>query len=191
METEIIQINITGEDRPGVTTAMMKVLGEHNAHILDIGQANIHHSLSLAIMFEARTSNSGNIMKDLLLRSCELGVVVRFSPITKDNYSTWVNLQGKNRYIITVLGRELTAEQISKVTDIMLRYKMNIEGIDRLSGRVPLEDEKKIDKSCIEFSVRGVIEDVDQLRKSLWSCLTNIILTLHFNKKQCIDVCVG
>lgn len=165
METEIIQINITGEDRPGVTTAMMKVLGEHNAHILDIGQANIHHSLSLAIMFEARTSNSGNIMKDLLLRSCELGVVVRFSPITKDNYSTWVNLQGKNRYIITVLGRELTAEQISKVTDIMLRYKMNIEGIDRLSGRVPLEDEKKIDKSCIEFSVRGVIEDVDQLRK--------------------------
>lgn len=165
METEIIQINITGEDRPGVTTALMKVLAEHEANILDIGQANIHHSLSLAIMFEARTSISGNIMKDLLLKSCELGVVVRFSPITKENYSTWVNLQGKNRYIITILGKKLSAEQISRVTDVMLRYKMNIEGIDRLTGRVPLEEEKKMDRSCIEFSVRGAIDNVDQLRK--------------------------
>lgn len=165
METEIIQINITGDDRPGVTTVMMKVLAKHEATILDIGQANIHHSLSLAIMFEAKTSMSGNIMKDLLLESCNLGVTVRFSPISKENYSTWVDLQGKNRYIITVLGRELSASQISLVTDIILKHKMNIEGIDRLTGRIPIEEEKRMNRSCVEFSVRGAIADVDELRK--------------------------
>lgn len=165
METEIILVNISGEDKPGVTTALTKILGQHNANILDIGQANIHHSLSLAIMFEARTSASGNILKDLLLKACEIGVTVKFTPITKENYSTWVNLQGKNRYIITILGKELTATQISAVTSVILDHKMNIEAIGRLTGRVPVEMKSRPSRACVEFSVRGAIDDVAELRK--------------------------
>lgn len=165
MDTEIILVNITGEDRPGVTTALTSILGQHNANVLDIGQANIHHSLSLAIMFEAKTSDSGNVLKDLMLKACELGVTIRFSPITKENYSNWVNLQGKNRYIITILGRELTAKQISIVTSVILEHNMNIEGIVRLTGRVPIEMKSRPSRSCIEFSVRGAIDDVAELRR--------------------------
>lgn len=103
-ESEIILASLSGEDKPGVTAALTAVLADHNANILDIGQANIHHSLSLAIMFEA--TNAGDVIKDLLFKATELGVIIRFSPISKDNYTRWVNLQGtKNRYIVTVLGR--------------------------------------------------------------------------------------
>ena len=39
---EIIQINISGEDKPGMTSSLTEILARYNAFILDIGQANIH-----------------------------------------------------------------------------------------------------------------------------------------------------
>ena len=47
---ELILIRITGQDRPGLTTAVMSILACYNAHILDIGQADIHSTLSLGIL---------------------------------------------------------------------------------------------------------------------------------------------
>ncbi|NDV68249.1 phosphoserine phosphatase SerB [Dysgonomonas sp. 25] len=162
-QSEIILVNISGEDKPGVTAALTAVLAEHNANILDIGQSNIHHSLSLAIMFEA--NNSGDVIKDLLFKATEIGVMVRFSPIGKDRYNRWVTLQGKkNRYIVTMLGRKLTPEQISSVANIAQKYKLNIEKITRLTGRVPLEECERPSRSCIELSIRGCVENEVDLK---------------------------
>jgi phosphoserine phosphatase len=163
--TEVILISISGADRPGVTAALTKILSDHNATILDIGQANIHHTLSLGIMFESESKNSGEIMKNLLFKSSELGVNIRFKPISKPQYAEWVNLQGKNKYIITILGRKLTAGQISAVTEVVLKYKLNIEKIVRLSGRVPLDKKDRQTRSCIELSVRGAHLDLEHMRR--------------------------
>ncbi|HCO67733.1 MAG TPA: phosphoserine phosphatase SerB [Dysgonomonas sp.] len=163
-KTEIITVRISGPDRPGVTTALTAILGHHGARILDIGQANIHHSLSLAIIFEAETNKSGYILKDLLFKADELGVNVGFSPLPKEEYSTWVNLQGKNRYTVTMLGRELNATQISLVTSILTEYKLNIEKITRLTSRIPLSKANHLGRSCIEFSVRGTLDNFKELQ---------------------------
>lgn len=163
-KTEIITVRISGSDRPGVTTALTAILGHYGARILDIGQANIHHSLSLAIIFEAETSKSGYILKDLLFKADELGVNVGFSPLPKENYSTWVNLQGKNRYTVTMLGRELNATQISLVTSILLENKLNIEKITRLTSRIPLTASNRLGRSCIELSVRGTLDNFKELQ---------------------------
>ena len=81
---------------------------------------------------------------------------IRFSPISVEDYSKWVSMQGKNRYIITILGRKLTAKQMAKVTNVVAEQGMNIDGIQRLTGRMPLTDkEQPLSKSCVEFSVRG------------------------------------
>lgn len=163
MATEIILVNLSGEDKPGVTASLTTVLAKHNANILDIGQANIHHSLSLAIMFEAE--NAGEVIKDLLFKATEIGVVVRFSPISKERYSKWVQLQGqKNRYIVTLLGRSLTPRQISAVAEIAQKYRLNIEKINRLTGRMPLEEVDRPQRSCIELSIRGSVANQDQLK---------------------------
>lgn len=162
-EAEIILANLSGEDKPGVTAALTAVLAKHNANLLDIGQANIHHSLSLAIMFEAE--NSGEVIKDLLFKATELGVIIRFSPISRDRYCRWVELQGeKNRYIVTLLGRNLTPGQISSVAQISQKYKLNIEKISRLTGRIPLNGTIRPSRSCIELSIRGTVEDEIQLK---------------------------
>lgn len=159
IKREIILANLSGEDKPGVTAAMTEVLAKHKANILDIGQSNIHHTLSLAIMFEAE--NAGEVIKDLLFKASDIGIMVRFNPISLEHYDNWVCLQGKRkRYIVTLLGRELLPQNISAAAKIAAKYKMNIEKIARLSGRVPLNILHRPNKTCVELSIRGE-EDVD------------------------------
>ncbi|MGM9829957.1 MAG: phosphoserine phosphatase SerB [Muribaculaceae bacterium] len=155
-ELELILINISGQDRPGVTSSLTEILAKYDAQILDIGQADIHHNLALGILFKTDSERSGEILKELLFKAYELNVQIRFSPISVEDYSKWVSMQGKNRYIITLLGRKLTAKQIAKVTNVVAEQGMNIDGIQRLTGRMPLTDkEQPLSKSCVEFSVRG------------------------------------
>ena len=162
---ELILINISGEDRPGVTAALADILARHEAQILDIGQADIHHSLSLGILFRTTADRSGEIMKDMLFKCYELNVKIRFSPVAIDDYESWVSRQGKNRWIITILGRQLKARHIALVTDEIARQQLNIDSIRRLTGRMPLhENEEPRSKACVEFSVRGNPLDVNVMR---------------------------
>lgn len=178
-ESEIILASLSGEDKPGVTAALTAVLADHNANILDIGQANIHHSLSLAIMFEA--TNAGDVIKDLLFKATELGVIIRFSPISKDDYMRWVNLQGtKNRYIVTVLGRVLDPSHISAVAQVSQKHKLNIEKIIRLTGRVPLAPSERPSRSCIELSIRGTVDDVDGLKHDFMKLADDMGIDIAF-----------
>jgi phosphoserine phosphatase len=164
---ELILVNISGYDRPGVTAALTEILANYNATILDIGQADIHHTLSLGILFKTVSELSGNIMKDLLFKASELGVQIRFTPIAVKDYEEWVALQGKNRWIVTILGRRLSARQIAAVTKIITEQKMNIDGIQRLTGRIPLEEgEEAKTRACVEFSVRGNPVDLSEMQSS-------------------------
>lgn len=165
-QVELILINISGEDHPGVTASLTGILAHYNATILDIGQADIHHNLSLGILFKTTSDVSGDIMKDLLFKAYELKVKIRFSPVTTDDYQRWVDRQGKNRWIITILGRKLTARHIALASEEIARQGLNIDAIRRLTGRMPLGDtELKQSKSCVEFSVRGNPKDYQELQR--------------------------
>ncbi|MBQ4230212.1 MAG: phosphoserine phosphatase SerB, partial [Salinivirgaceae bacterium] len=163
--TELILISISGDDRPGVTSALTEILARYDAFILDIGQADIHHTLSLGILFKTDSSVSGDIMKDLLFKAYELDVKLSFSPVSVEEYNDWVGRQGKNRWIITILGRRLTARQIALVTEIVADQNLNIDGIRRLTGRMPLDKmEEPKSKSCVELSVRGNPRDRNEMQ---------------------------
>ena len=172
---ELILINIAGEDRPGLTSVLTEILGRHEALILDIGQADIHHTLSLGILFKTTSEKSGTIMKELLFKANEMNVSIRFSPITVEAYDNWVARQGKNRWIITMLGRTTTAKQIAAVSRVVMQQGLNIDAIQRLTGRMPLhEDEEAKSKSCIEFSVRGTPTDKAMMQKELMELASSL-----------------
>ena len=158
-QVEIIQINIAGKDQPGLTSSLTDILARYDAFILDIGQANIHQSLTLGILIKTTSDKSGAIMKELLFKSSELGINIRFTPISERRYTAWVGMQGKNRYIITLLGRQLTARHIADVAGVISRQGLNIDAIKRMTGRVPLHEDERAPKSCIEFSVRGSLTE--------------------------------
>ena len=180
---EIILVQITGDDRPGVTSALTNILAKYNAIILDIGQADIHHSLSLGILFATNSQNSGYIIKELLFKATEIGINIRFSPVSEEEYNSWVGRQGKSRYIITILGRRVTAEQIGEVTKIVADNELNIDAIRRLTGRMPLEEvETEEGVSCIELSVRGTPKDKNKMQAMFIELSAKLSIDISFQE---------
>lgn len=160
MANDIFLLNISGQDKPGLTSGLTSVLAEYGAKVLDIGQANIHDTLSLGIMFEIpKGKKSAAVLKDLLFKAYELGITAKFTPISLDDYENWVSLQGKDRYIVTILGEKLAAEQISEVTKLVSDKGLNIDAITRLTGRLSLVKEEEYPRASIQLSIRGKIDN--------------------------------
>lgn len=163
---QLVLINISGDDRAGVTTSVTDILAAYNVNILDIGQSVIHDNLSLGILAEMPPEAHGSpVIRDVLYKTHEMGLSARFTPVEEENYSSWVAGQGKPRHIVTLLARKITARHIAAVTGIVAAYGLNIDKINRLSGRVPLEDKRESRKACIEFSLRGELSDKNRVRR--------------------------
>src|SRR5699024_5265168 len=164
---DIILIQVSGNDRPGLTAAFAAVLAQYQLNILDMGQAVIHDTLSLGILVEVPpTAESAPLLKDILFTAHKLAVNVQFEPIDVDRYEDWVENQGKDRYIITMLARKITSQHLADVTATVANNNLNIESINRLSGRVLLTDEEptKDSRACIETSVRSEPKNTAGLR---------------------------
>ena len=182
IHSELILIRITGLDRPGLTASFTEILSEYDVTILDIGQADIHSTLSLGILFKSHKNDSGNIMKELLFKASDLGVNIRFYPVPVEEYEAWVNMQGKDRYILTLLGRKLSAKQIASVTRILAGQDLNIDAIKRLTGRQPLDESKAGVRACIEFSLRGTPRDRDEMQQDLMRLSSELEVDFSFQR---------
>ncbi|MHA5866704.1 ACT domain-containing protein, partial [Pseudomonas aeruginosa] len=180
---EIVLINITGEDRPGLTAAITGVLAQGGVNILDIGQAVIHDTLSFGILVEIPDTEAGSsVLKDVLFTAYKLDQQVRFTPVSEEDYRQWVDGQGKARHIVTLLTRRVTAEQLQRVSSITAKYALNIDHIDRLSGRMPLDMPADQGKGCIEFSVRGEPADPAALRAEFLSVAQELNVDIAFQQ---------
>ena len=179
---EQILVRITGQDRPGLTAGVMDILARYNAQILDIGQADIHSTLSLGILIRMDEAHSGQVMKELLFKASELGVAIGFAPVTDEEYEAWVSRQGKNRYILTLLGRQLTAAQIEAATKVLAAQGLNIDSIRRLTGRQSIQNPLKNMRACIEFSVRGTPRDRAAMQSELMHMGTHMGVDFSFQE---------
>jgi len=180
---EIVLINITGEDRPGLTAAITGVLAQGGVNILDIGQAVIHDTLSFGILIEIPDNErASSVLKDVLFMGYKHDQQVRFTPVVEADYQHWVAGQGKSRHIVTLLTRKVTAEQLQRVSSITAKYGLNIDHIDRLSGRMPLDMPEELGKGCIEFSVRGEPADTAALRAEFLSVAQELNVDIAFQR---------
>ena len=182
IKKEQILISITGQDRPGLTASIMTILSRYNTQILDIGQADIHSTLSLGILVRMDESYSGQVMKELLFKTTELGVNIGFSPISDLEYESWVGRQGKNRYILTIIGRQLAAKQIASATQIIAAQGLNIDSILRLTGRQSILNPEKNVRACIEFSLRGTPESNSRMQEQLMKMSADMGIDFSFQR---------
>ena len=181
-QEEQILVRITGQDRPGLTASVMGILARYDAQILDIGQADIHSTLSLGILMRLKEAHSGQVMKELLFKATELGVNIGFSPITDDEYEDWVGHQGKNRYILTVMGRQLDARQIEAASLIITEQGLNIDSILRLTGRKSIKNSTNHVRACIEFSLRGEPNNRKEMQSKLMQVSTDMEIDFSFQR---------
>lgn len=182
IKEEQILIRITGQDRPGLTASVMSILAQYDAQILDIGQADIHSTLSLGILIRIDELHSGQVMKELLFKASELNVNIGFAPVTDDEYEDWVGRQGKNRYILTVIGRTLSAGQIAAVTKVIASQGLNIDSILRLTGRKSIKNHSASVRACIEFSLRGTPHDHSQMQSELMQLSSQMQIDFSLQK---------
>ncbi len=179
---EIILINITGQDKPGLTSSLTNILARYEVTILDIGQAVIHNYLSLGILVEIPAEHSSSsILKDLLFKAHKLGIQIRFSAIDAESYEKWSLQNGQQRRIITLLGRRLTAFQLARIATAVADSNLNIDVITRLSGRVSIDDTTLLPKACVQFTVSGSLDDPGLFRGKLLeiSAETGIDIAFH------------
>ncbi|MBK8046653.1 MAG: phosphoserine phosphatase SerB [Anaerolineales bacterium] len=180
--SDILLINVTGKDRTGLVARVTGVLAEHGVNVLDIGQAVIHDYISLGILVEIPEAQASSpVIKDLLFAGHDLGVDVRFRPTTLADYEEWVREQGRERHIITLLGRRLSAAQIARVASVCAQHGLNIDVITRLSGRASLSNPTQSPNASIQLTITGTLQDPRAMRDQLWQIAetTGIDIAFH------------
>ena len=183
MNREFILINIIGFDKPGVTSAVTEVLGRYGAFVQDIGQSNLHHQLNLSILIRVDDpSQSGDMIKEVLFCCSKLEMIVRFTPLTEEEYAAWVGRQEQERYVVTLLAREINARHIARVTELVAKRQLNIDNILRLSERPNVEMPVEKRHSCIEFSLRGNLPDREALQRELMEVSREEGIDISFQK---------
>ena len=164
----ILLITISGEDQPGFTAGLTAILADHSVSILDIGQSVIHATLSLGLLVELSENYAGEQVVEAVRNfALERDLRAVTSVVSPESYSYWVEAQGLARYIITLLARKITSDQLARVTAVISSHGLNIDSINRLSGRIPLGEPPALSKACVEFSARGSIRDSAVFRREL------------------------
>ena len=182
---EILLVSIAGPDRPGISAVLTQALSAHQVNILDVSQAVIHDQLTLGLVIETGGEHdSALLMRAVLFEAHALGLQARFTPISADSYHHWVAGHGKARYILTLLARKVTAEHLAAITRLIADQGLNIDGLQRLSGRVSLEGEaaEARSKACVEFSVRGEPRNVDAMRGEFLRLAGDLGIDIAFQK---------
>ena len=165
---DILLITISGEDQPGLTAGITAILAEYAVNVLDIGQAVIHATLSMGVLVEVPEAGDQALVSAALQSYAgQHNMRLRINPVSPDSYGHWVDGQGRARYIITLLARKITANQLARVTAVVSDHGLNIDSINRLSGRIPLGELPALSKACVEFSVRGSLQDAAAFRRDL------------------------
>ena len=181
--SDVTLIKITGPDQPGITLSVTTLLAEQAVNVLDIGQAVIHNNLALGLLVEIPQGvNQRHLFSRVSEQLETLGMSIEFDAVDAGAYDAWTKEQGKPRHIVTLLVRKVHAEHISAVTELVAQHGLNIDKITRLSGRVPLNEETEQSKACVEFSLRGELDDAQFVRRSLLELATTLNIDIAYQE---------
>lgn len=171
MNSEIILVTVRGKDEPGITSKLTQVLAESTGvSVADIEQTIIHGRLLLSILlkFEKGSETRSSVLKDLLFVSKELHVNIDFE-VFNDEIHANIDMP---EYVITCLGSEIGAKEISAISTELARHGVNINKIARLSHE---------NLSCLEMIAQSTKKhDAKELSKGL----------LPLSKKISVDIAI-
>ena len=182
---KIVLINISGTDRPGLTSSLAEILATHGARILDIGQAVVHEILTLGMLVEVAGSDEFTLLKkDLIVKAHELELKIKLTPVSEESFDNWVESQAKFRFVISVLGRAVTSAQLAAISSAISSHGFNIDRIDRLSGRLSLTGRPENRKACIELDLSGEKDTSAGLRAALIEMTQRFEVDIAFQRES-------
>ena len=185
--TKTILIHFAGPDAPGLTARLTRILADYNVTILDIGQAVVHESLVLGILVELpagrESAHLRSAVKTALSNEAhELGLQAHFTAISEDRVKHWEHGLHHHHFIITILGRTITAEQLARVSAIIAAHGMNVDRIDRLSGELAPVDEQA--NACVELAVSGDPSREPPMRAEFLATAQELSIDIAFQRES-------
>lgn len=180
-----ILLHFSGPDHSGLTSELTRILADANACVLDIGQAVVHETLALGLLIELpKNSDFAPLQAALSQKAQALGLHARFTSISNDALDHWLSLQGKDRLIITVLGRSISADALSRASAIVAAHGLNIDRIQRLSGRLSLAVHTARANACVEIRASGVIRDENAMRAKFVALAQQLPIDIAFQRES-------
>ncbi|MGD8831244.1 MAG: phosphoserine phosphatase SerB [Pseudomonadales bacterium] len=175
-DNQIVLLNVSGQDQPGLMAMLTSVLSPYQVRILDLGQAVIHDELNLGMLLDIEVPDALEAVLGALRSACEdASVVLRTERISAADYEEWVASHGKPRLILTLLAAGVSGAQLAAVTRIVHEQGLNIDSIRRLSGRIPLDHPSVAARTSIEMSLRGEPGDAGKLKADLLAAADSLI----------------
>ena len=182
-QNKTVLIHFSGPDHPGITAGFTSILARYDVSVLDIGQAVVHEHLALGILIEVPAGLSMTPLKsELLLRAHELGLQARFTTVPQNSLQHWLQGLHHNHFIITVLGRAVTAQQLARVSSIIAAHSMNIDRIERLSGT--LSPGETPTNACVELSVSGDVSREAPMRAEFLAMAQELAVDVAFQRES-------
>lgn len=124
-------VSISGQDKPGLMSALMGICVEYDAQILDMGQAVIHDELALGLLL---CSTNLDAMSEAIEARCEqTGSALRMQRVNADDYGTWSQTIFQSPLILTLLTNDSAAQPLQAVSALTHTYRMNIDTVRRLT----------------------------------------------------------
>lgn len=125
----LLMVNVSGQDRPGITATLVRVLMEHNVEVVDIEQASLQNLLGLYLLLDlSKTSDSkDSVIKDLLFEASKLNLTLNFRFFSPNEV---LALNQRNLYVLTHFGDTHALAELSR---ILGEENVNIEMISSLA----------------------------------------------------------
>jgi phosphoserine phosphatase len=182
---ETILIHFSGRDRPGLTAELTAILASFDTCVLDVGQAVVHETLSLGLLVEIPRGESFRVVQDTLVaRSKELRLQVEFTSIAKTDLDEWISSQGKDQFIVTILGRAISANHLARVSAIVAEHGLNVDRIERLSGRLSLAVHSPDANAYVELTVSGDSSSEQSMRAAFLATAHDLKIDIAFQRES-------
>jgi len=181
---ETVLIHFSGQNQPGLIAALTAILADYGACVLDIGQAVIHETLVLGLLIETPSDQFPRLQKALAAKSMELRLQVNFTPIAKADLEHWIYSQGKDRFIITILGRAISANHLFQVSAVIAEHGLNVDRIERLSGRLSLAVHTSTSNACVELRASGSAISESSMRASFLAIAHDLQIEIAFQRES-------
>ncbi len=164
--SQLFLINIYGPHDSEHLYNLCQSLSQYPLNVLDISQAVIYQNLNLAILIEIPSHlEISTVFKEILYTAHILGLTIHFAPVSKEQYQEWFLAYRNKRYILTLLGRNLEANHIFNITNLLRENQLVVYHINRLSARKDKEIlTNKESLVCFEFIIEGYPKDISKMR---------------------------
>jgi phosphoserine phosphatase len=181
---ETILIHFSGPNQPGLTAALTTILAGYDACVLDIGQAVVHETLALGLLIQIPPNSLLLLQKALIAKSGELRLEVNFTSVTKADLEHWIDSQAKDRFIVTILGRAISANHLAKVSAIIAEHGLNVDRIERLSGRRSLAVHTSSSNACVELRASGNATSEASMRAEFLTTAHDLRIDIAFQRES-------